>query len=672
MAASKKSDRKPTVEQQAVEKSGSKTETAKRSCRTPSAKKDNNPCAPDAFHAANDSKPAKSIGKNTEGASKKNTAQSLQIPPRSEVAVEDQWNLKKIFASDSAWRKEFNAWLSEISRFEQYRSTLACPDRLVEFLRFESEFDRRGDRLLIYAYLKSVEDLANPVYQEMKDKITVAYSKAAEVSSFVRPELLAAPKATWTAWLSNRALQLWHIRLKELLRFKPHTLGHKEERILALSSETGQVSSKAFRMLSDGDFSCGTVEDEQGEKQELTHETFPIFLHSSDRNVRKGAFDKFYSVFSEHRHSLAALLEGSVRKDIFYAKARNYSSSMEAALFSENVPQTVYKNLTEGVHNALPTLYKYYELRRKKMGLDTIHFYDTYVPILSDIKVHYTWDEAVETIAKALAPLGKPYVRQLTKGLTDGRWCDRYENIGKQSGAFSYGAFDTPPYIMINFKPNLIESVFTLAHEGGHSMHSFLSSRKQPYEYHDYVIFLAEIASTFNEQLLTEHLLSQAGNMRFRAWLVNRQIDAIRATIFRQTMFSEFEQIIHATAENGGTLGITQFRQIYRQLLEKYFGSKFTLDEDLELECLRIPHFYRSFYVYKYATGMSAAIALSRHVLQGGDAERTAYLKMLEGGCSAPPLELLRNAGVDMEKPEPVKDAMAYFAELVAQLEDLL
>ena len=409
--------------------------------------------------------------------------------------------------------------------------------------------------------------------------------------------------------------------------------------------------------------------DENGIEKPLTHETFSLFLHSPDRSVRKKAFEIFYKTFDGHKNSLAALLEGSVRGDIFHARARNHASALDAALFAENIPSRVYENLISAIHRALPVLYRYYELRRKKMRISKIHFYDTYVPIQSDIKVHYTWDEAVDLVGKALAPLGDGYVRTLQKGLTSGRWADRYENAGKQSGAFSYGGYDTLPYIMINYKPDLIESVFTMAHEGGHSMHSCLSARHQSYEDYNYVIFLAEIASTFNEQLLAEYLIENAKEKRLRLWLINRQIDAVRATIFRQTMFSEFEQRIHEAAQRGEPLGIVPIRKIYRQLLETYFGPAFTLDDDLELECLRIPHFYRGFYVYKYATGMSAAIALARRVRRGGETERRDYFKMLEGGCSAPPLELLQRAGVDMLRPTAIDEAMRYFEELLDRFE---
>ncbi|MBQ3388832.1 MAG: oligoendopeptidase F [Thermoguttaceae bacterium] len=591
------------------------------------------------------------------------------LPSRADVPPADQWNLKKIFSSDAAWRREFAAWQARVPQYAGFKGKLGSIGSLEAFLRFDSEMDRASEKLLLYAYLKSAEDMANPTYQGMKGQISVALARAAQETSFARPEILAAPKTVWKERLASPKLKRWHRSLSELLRLKPHTLSGKEERVVALSAEMAQTPSKAFRLLTDADFTFGTVRDEKGTEKTLTHETFSLFLHSPNRTVRKSAFEQFYSVFDEHKNTLAALLEGSVRGDIFHAKARRYPSSLDAALFDENIPRQVYENLISGVRGALPALYRYYDIRRKKMKLSRIHFYDTYVPILSDIQFHHSWNEAVGLIGKALQPLGAEYVRTLQKGLTSGRWADRYENAGKQSGAFSYGGYDTLPYIMTNFKPDLIESVFTLAHEGGHSMHSWLSARKQSYEDYNYVIFLAEIASTFNEQLLAEYLIEHASDKRLRLWLINRQIDAVRATIFRQTMFSEFEEQIHAAAERGEALGVAPIRGMYRKLLETYFGPAFTLDEQLELECLRIPHFYRSFYVYKYATGMSAAIALARRVKRGGEAERLDYFKMLEGGCSAPPLELLRRAGVDMIQPTAVSEAMNYFDELVSRFE---
>jgi len=440
---------------------------------------------------------------------------------------------------------------------------------------------------------------------------------------------------------------------------------------LAMQGEMSQAASKAFRQLHDSDMKFGFVTDENGDKVELANATFSQLLHSPKRRVRKTAFHQYYSQFCAHENSLAALLAGSIHGDVYYARARNHSSALSASLFPDQVPQAVYDNLIEAVRSRLPAVYRYLDLRRRKLRIKELHQYDTYVPLLADLDSKRTWNDAVKLVISSLKPLGNPYCQTLQAGLR-GRWCDRYPNKGKQSGAFSCGTFDGDPYILMNYKPRILDDVFTLAHEAGHSMHSHYSAKSQPFRYYDYTIFVAEVASTFNEQLLSHHLLSQAKDDRERAYLINREIDSIRATLVRQTMFAEFEKHTHAMAEAGEPLTVESFKKVYRELLRDYFGPDFCLDPELELECFRIPHFYRAFYVYKYATGMSAAIALSRRVLEGGERERRDYLGFLNGGCSKDPLELLADAGVDMTQPEPIVIALDHFESLVEQLEELL
>ncbi len=432
-----------------------------------------------------------------------------------------------------------------------------------------------------------------------------------------------------------------------------------------------QTASRAFRQLHDADLKFGSVANERGEQVELGNATFPQLLQSPQRTVRRAAFQQYYRQFQAHENTLAATLSGSIHNDVYYARARGYESSLAAALFPDNVPQAVYDNLIQAVRGRLPAVHRYYDLRRRKMRLKDIHHYDTYVPILAQQSVRHTWDEAVHFVLDALQPLGTEYAAALAGGLR-GRWCDRYPNRGKQSGAFSSGSFDADPYILMNYKPDVLEDVFTLAHEAGHSMHSYYSARHQPFQYYSYTIFVAEVASTFNEQLLCQHMLQQATDGQQRAYLVNREIDSIRATIVRQTMFAEFEKITHEMAEAGQPLTVQTIKDVYRGLLEQYFGPDFALDDELALECFRIPHFYRAFYVYKYATGLSAAIALSRRVLGGGPQELNDYLSFLQAGCSKDPLDLLRDAGVDMASPAPVETALVHFEQLVAELDQLL
>jgi oligoendopeptidase F len=435
--------------------------------------------------------------------------------------------------------------------------------------------------------------------------------------------------------------------------------------------EMSEASNQIFRQLNDADLKWGAIKNEQGELVELSTATFSAFLHSPKRSVRKQAFHEFYSQYKAHENTLAATLAGSVQRDVYYAKARKYPSALEGALFQDNVPISVYDNLIASVRANLPSLYRYYELRQRKMKLDEIHHYDTYVPILSELEVRHTWQQASKVILSALEPLGSEYCGVLEKGLL-GRWCDRYPNQGKQSGAFSSGSFDGDPYILMNYQPEVLDHVFTLAHEAGHSMHSYYSAKFQPYEYYNYTIFVAEVASTFNEQLLSRYKLARAKSDKERAYLINREIDGIRGTIIRQTMFAEFEKLLHASVEAGEPMTVDSVKAQYRGLLGAYFGPDFALDDELSLECFRIPHFYRAFYVYKYATGLSAAIALADRVLNGGERELNGYLGFLKGGCSKWPLDLLRDAGVDMEKPGPVNAALKRFDELVTELDDLL
>ena len=595
------------------------------------------------------------------------------LPPRNKVKIEDCWDLGSLFKDDAQWERAFETWEKQIDGYSKFRGRLGKnADVLAECLRFDADLDRAGERLAVYAFLKTSEDQGNSDYQRMKGRFQHVAMRAAEAGSFIRPQIMAVPVDRMDEFLKEPELSDWRIALERILRYRAHTLGDREEHLLAMQGKMSEASNQIFRQLNDADLKWGLIKNEKGQAVELGHSSFSAFLHSPSRKVRQEAFHQYYSQYEAHRNTIAATLDGSVQRDCYYAKARNFPSALESALFQDRVPTAVYDSLIESVHSNLPALYRYYELRRKKMKLKDIHHYDTYVPILSDLEKRHTWDQAVEAVIDSLSPLGKEYVHALEKGLTSERWCDRYPNAGKQSGAFSSGSFEGAPYIMMNYQPDVLDHVFTLAHEAGHSMHSYYSARNQPYQYWSYTIFVAEVASTFNEQLLAHHLMDKARDDRERAYLINRQIDGIRATIIRQTMFAEFEKIIHALVESGEPLTVQALRAEYRKLLDLYFGPDFTIDPELELECLRIPHFYRAFYVYKYATGLSAAIALSQRVLNGGPTELSDYLGFLKGGCSKYPLELLRGAGVDMEKPDAVNTALRYFDRLVKDLESLL
>lgn len=596
-----------------------------------------------------------------------------KLPPRDKVKPADTWDLSSLYESDEAWEADFTKWQRKVKKFAPFRGTLGDgPEHLAKLLKFDNQFDRDGERLGSYAFLKTAEDTANSAYQRMVGRFQNTASQAAQEASFIRPEILSLSAAKLKKYLAAKELKPYKLQLERLVRYKPHTLTDNEEKLLAMQTEMAQAASQAFRQLTDADMKFGEVENEKGETIELGHSSFSAFLNSPKRSVRKQAFHQFYDEFADHENTLAATLSGSIQRDVYYARARNFPSAREASLFADDVPVTVYDNLIEAVHDKLPAVYKYLDVRRRKMKLKQIHHYDTYVPILSELNVTHTWDQAVKKVVESLAPLGDEYCSVLHNGLTKARWCDRYPNKGKRSGAFSSGSFDGYPYILMNYQPDVLNHVFTLTHEAGHSMHSHYSSGHQPYEYYDYTIFVAEVASTFNEELLGKYLLDHAQSDKERAYLVNRAIDDIRGTIIRQTMFAEFEKITHELAEAGEPLTLECLKGEYHKLLALYFGPDFTLDPQLDLECLRIPHFYSAFYVYKYATGMSAAIALSQRVLEGGQQELDDYLGFLKGGSSKYPLDLLRDAGVDMEQPDAVHTALEHFESLVDQLDDLL
>ena len=543
---------------------------------------------------------------------------------------------------------------------------------LANCLEFDADFDRLAERLGTYAHLKTTEDQGNSDAQRCMGRYQHVSTQSSEASSFIRPEILAIPSTRMKSFLKAPVLKPWRLALERMIRYAPHTLGSREENLLAMQGQMSEASNQVFRQLNDADLKWGMIKNERNEQVELGHSSFSAFLYSPKRSVREAAFHAYYQQYEQHKNTIAATLNGSVQRDVYYAKARNYPSALEASLFHDRVPMSVYDNLIASVHDNLPAVHRYYDLRKRKMKLKQIHQYDTYVPILSELEKKHTWDQAVKVVVESLAPMGSEYCAELERGMTTGRWCDRYPNQGKQSGAFSSGSYDGQPYILMNFQPTVLDHVFTLAHEAGHSMHSYYSAKTQPYQYYNYTIFVAEVASTFNEQLLARHLMEKARDKKERAYLINRMIDGIRGTIIRQTMFAEFEKLAHALVEAGEPLTVDTLRATYRKLLDLYFGPNFVIDDALSLECLRIPHFYRAFYVYKYATGLSAAIALSARVTEGGPKELDDYLGFLKGGCSEYPLDLLRGAGVDMQQPAAVNTALKYFDDLVDELDDLL
>jgi oligoendopeptidase F len=594
------------------------------------------------------------------------------LPARRDVAVGDTWDLTSLFRSDAEWQAALAAWESRIPGFAAFAGTIgSSPERLAECLAHDLAYDREGDRLGTYAHLRATEDQAAAEPQRMVGRFQHVSTRAGEAASFLRPEIMAIPSATLAAWLDLPVLADYRLLLERIVRTRAHTLSEPEEKLLAMQGTFAGTAAKVFRQLTDADLKFGSVRNGKGEPIELSNATFTTFLHDTSREVRKTAFHQFYDQYEAHSNTLAATLSGSNERDVYAARVRSYPSAVEAALFADNVPLAVYDQLVQAVRDHLPAVHRYYDLRKRILGLDEIHHYDCYVPLVPELEKRHTWEQAVDVVIESLAPLGSDYCSRLEQGLR-GRWCDRYPNSGKQSGAFSSGTYDSDPYILMNFQEDVIEHVFTLTHEAGHSMHTRSSAEAQPYQYSGYTIFVAEVASTFNEQLLTRLLLQRASSPKERAAIISREIDSIRATIVRQTMFAEFERKSHASAEAGEPLTRERLRGIYRELLDAYFGPGFAIDSQLELECLRIPHFYNAFYVYKYATGLAAAITLAKKVAEGEPGAIDRYLGFLRGGSSKWPLDLLRDAGVDLEKPEPVATALTRFGELVDELGTLL
>jgi len=600
------------------------------------------------------------------------SAAETKLPLRSEVPAADTWDLSSLFAGDAAWETAFGEWEQRVPEYTRFQGKLASsPALLVECLNFDNSFERAGDRLGTYAFLKETEDVANSNYQGMKARYVGIAAKASETASYLRPELNAIPDDVLNKFLEFPALYEHKLSLERLRRFRPHTLTEKEERLLAMQMETSMTPRNVFDQLTDADLKFGSIELEPGKTIELSHGSYMLCMENKNREVRKTAFHQYYAEFEAHANTLAAAFAGSVKQDVYNAKVRNYPSARESAMFPDNVPVSVYDNLVTAVRANLPAVHKYYQVRKRIMQLPDVHFYDVYVPVITDLQRTTPWNEAVETVLESLKPLGEEYTSTLAKGLR-GRWCDKYENKGKHSGAFSSGCYDSAPYILMNYQAEVLDHVFTLTHEAGHSMHSHYSKSSQPYQYANYTIFVAEVASTFNEQLLGMHLRKNSTDPREKAYYLNREIDDIRRTIIRQTMFAEFEKITHAMAEANEPLTLESLRATYRELLVAYFGPEFVLDPELSLECLRIPHFYRAFYVYKYSTGLAAAIALADRVTKGGQAELNQYLNFLKGGSSQDPLDLLRGAGVDMATPEPVNAALSRFSAMVDELDRLL
>lgn len=597
------------------------------------------------------------------------------IPARKDVPAKDKWDLSSIYKSDDEWEKALKSLPELTKKAVAYKGRLG--ESAITLLAALKELEAANlvmETVYHYASLQHEADEDDSKATDRDGRAMMAYTQMQAELSFVDPEIQEIDETKLRKWISTKEFADYRIYIEKLLHFKQYILSEKEERILSLAMQPGQTAETAFSVLTNVDMNktFGTV-TEDGEEKQLTETTWGVFMHSQDRKVREEAYKKFYAKYEEHQNTIAALYAGSVNQDVFSMRARGYKSSLEMALYGNKVPVAVYHNLIDCVHQNLPALHDYYKLRREVLGLakGELRHYDVYVPLVKSVKSNTTYEQAVELCRAALAPLGAEYTDRLCDGLLNG-WADRYENIGKRSGAFSSGCYVGNPYILLNYNEENIRDVFTMAHEGGHSMHSWYSVHNNPFMCYDYTIFEAEVASTFNEELLFEYLYKNAKDEEMKKYLLSMRADDILATLFRQTMFAEFELKAHEFVENGTPLTAELLRKTYRELLELYFGPEMTFEANSDMEGLRIPHFYTAFYVYKYATGISAALALAKRVTNGGEAEREDYFKFLKSGGSRYPIESLKIAGVDMAKTEPVQAACDEFKKIVADLNKLL
>ena len=592
------------------------------------------------------------------------------IPSRKDVPASDKWDLTQLYKTDADWEADLKKVTDLTNDVASYKGKLgSSSDTLLAALKAMEKLDRTIEQAYQYASLQHCADESDSSAQEKEGRVMMAVTAAETATSFFSPELLEIADEKINKWIEAKEFDDYRIYIKKHLHMKPYTLSEKEERIFALQNEASQAASNTFSLLTNVDLNFGTV-NVDGKEKPLTQSTWSEFLDNQNREVRKDAYTKFYATYEQHQNTLASLYAGSVNNDIFCSRARGYKSSLEAALYGNKVPVSVYHNLVDTVHAHLEPLHDYYTLRRKTLHLDELRHYDVYVPLVKDVQTKTSYDEAVEIVRNALSVLGTEYTDTLCNGLKNG-WADRYENKGKRSGAFSSGGYVGYPYILLNYKDSVIRDVFTMAHEGGHSMHSWYSVHNNPYMSYNYTIFEAEVASTFNEELVFEYLLKNATSPEMKAYLLSMRASDILATLHRQTMFAEYELKAHELVESGTPLNAETLRGIYRKLLEDYFGPEMHFESNSDMEGLRIPHFYNAFYVYKYATGISAALALAKRVTEGGKAERDDYFKFLKSGGSRYPIESLKVAGVDMESTAPIEAALGTFKNLITELKQV-
>jgi len=591
---------------------------------------------------------------------------------RKEIQNKYKWDIEAMYPDENQWEKDIEFSLKQAQLFSQYEGKLTeSAKTLAEALKMRDEIWMKLEHAFVYAAMKKDEDNRVDKYQAMDDKCSSAIAKVSAAMSFFTPQLLESSEETILTFIDEEpGLKQYEFLLKDILREKKHVLTASEENILAQMSEVTGATNDIFKMLNNADLTFGTIIDEDGDEVKLTHGNYITFMESHNREIRKRAFTNMYESYKSLINTIATTYNYNTKTDVVSARIRKYDSSRQAALSSGNIPEEVYDNLITVVREYLPILHKYTSLRKKILGVDELKMYDIYVPMVQLPKNEIPYEKAIKIMKEGLAPLGEEYVNQLQTGI-DERWIDVYENEGKTSGAYSFGSYSSKPYVLLNYTDTL-KDVFTIVHEMGHSMHSWYTRNNQPFTYGDHSIFTAEVASTVNESLLIQHLLKKETDAEMKKYLINYYIEEFRTTLFRQTMFAEFEKLTHEEVEKGGVLTAQWLNETYNKLNKDYFGPALSNDDYIKYEWARIPHFYRSFYVYQYATGYSAATAISRKILTEGESARDNYISFLKSGSSDYPVELLKIAGVDMSSPEPIKLAMETFSALVDELEQLL
>lgn len=596
---------------------------------------------------------------------------ATELKKRSEVEKEFTWATEDLYASDELWEQDFQEVKKIPAEMEAYHGHLGdSAETLYRFLQRNDEINLLLSKLFSYVSRKKDEDTTNPIYQAMSGRMAAAHNELVSALSFVKPEIISISQETYDRFFKEKEeLKLYKRYIEKQLRLKEHTLSEAEERIIAATGEITQLAEDAFSMLNNADLSFPIVSDGEGKPIRLTHGNYIHLVESENRSVRKEAFEALYSVYTQFKNTSATLLSGQIKQLSFYSKQRKYASNLEAALYRNEIPVSVYKNLIQTVHENMGLMHRYVRLRKKLLGVEELHLYDIYTPVVAGVDMKVPFDEAKNIVYEALEPMGKEYQSLLKEGF-ENRWIDVYENVGKRSGAYSAGS-KVHPYVLLNYAENL-DSVFTLAHEMGHALHSWYSNRHQPTVYTNYCIFVAEVASTCNEALLMQHLLKTTTDPKKRAYLVNHALDGFRGTLYRQTMFAEFEMLINEKSEKGETLTAEALSRIYHDLNALYFGEDVVIDPQIDVEWARIPHFYYNFYVYQYATGYSAAIALSSKILKEGEKAVKDYIQFLSSGSCTNPISLLKIAGVDMSTPEPISQALKVFEEYLNELETLV